>query len=56
MEPRAVVREGEVVARQMMNISLSFDHRLIDGHEGAEFAQRIKGYIEDPELMMLEMS
>jgi len=56
MEPRAVVREGEVVARQMMNISLSFDHRLIDGHEGAEFAQRIKGYLEDPELMMLEMS
>jgi pyruvate dehydrogenase E2 component (dihydrolipoamide acetyltransferase) len=56
MEPRAVVRDGQIVARQMMNISLSFDHRLIDGHEGAEFAQRIKGYLEDPELMMLEMS
>ena len=56
MEARAVVRDGQVVARQMMNISLSFDHRLIDGHEGAEFAQRIKAYIEDPEMMMLEMS
>jgi pyruvate dehydrogenase E2 component (dihydrolipoamide acetyltransferase) len=56
MEARAVVRDGEVVARQMMNISLSFDHRIIDGHEGAEFAQRIKGYLEDPESMMLEMS
>ena len=56
MEQRAVVREGQVVARPMMNISLSFDHRLIDGHEGAEFAQRIKGYLEDPELMLLEMS
>jgi pyruvate dehydrogenase E2 component (dihydrolipoamide acetyltransferase) len=55
MEPRAVVRDGEIVARQMMNISLSFDHRVIDGHEGAAFAAQIKRYLEDPELMMLEM-
>lgn len=56
MEARAVIREGAVVPRQMMNISLSFDHRVIDGHEGAAFAQRVKHYLEDPELMMLEMS
>ena len=55
MEPRAVVRDGEVVVRQMMNISLSFDHRIIDGHEGAAFAEHIKRYLEDPELMLLEM-
>jgi pyruvate dehydrogenase E2 component (dihydrolipoamide acetyltransferase) len=55
MEPRAVVRDGEIVARQMMNISLSFDHRIIDGHEGAAFAEHIKRYLEDPELMLLEM-
>ena len=55
MEPRAVVRGGEVVVRQMMNISLSFDHRIIDGHEGAAFAEHIKRYLEDPELMLLEM-
>ncbi len=55
MEPRAVVRGGQIVARQMMNISLSFDHRVIDGHEGADFTQRIKHYLEDPELMLLEM-
>ena len=55
MEARAVVRGSEIVARQMMNISLSFDHRVIDGHEGAAFAGDIKRYLEDPELMMLEM-
>ncbi|MGM0574407.1 MAG: dihydrolipoamide acetyltransferase family protein [Myxococcota bacterium] len=56
MEDRAVVREGQIVARPMMNLSLSFDHRVIDGHEGAAFAQRIKEYLEDPELMLLEMA
>lgn len=56
MTKRAVVRGDAIVARQMMNISLSFDHRIIDGHEGAAFAQTIKVYLEDPELMMLEMA
>ncbi|PIE18735.1 MAG: dihydrolipoamide acetyltransferase [Proteobacteria bacterium] len=55
MQKRAVVRDDRIVARQQMNISLSFDHRVIDGHEGAAFAQEIKRYLEDPELMMLEM-
>jgi pyruvate/2-oxoglutarate dehydrogenase complex dihydrolipoamide acyltransferase (E2) component len=39
-----------------MNLSLSFDHRVIDGHEGAAFAQAIKAYLEQPELMLLEMT
>lgn len=55
MSKRAVVVDDQIVARQRMNISLSFDHRLIDGHEGAAFAQEIKRYLETPELMMLEM-
>lgn len=55
MTKRAVVVEDQIVARQRMNLSLSFDHRLIDGHEGAAFAQEIKRYLETPELMMLEM-
>jgi len=50
------VRDDAIVARTMMNLSLSFDHRVIDGHEGAAFAQEIKRYLEDPELMMLEMT
>lgn len=56
MAKRAVVRGDAIVAREMMNLSLSFDHRVVDGHEGAAFASEIKRYLEDPELMMLEMS
>ena len=55
MEDRAVVRDGQIVIRPMLNLSLSFDHRVIDGHEGAEFAQKVKYYLEDPQLMLLEM-
>ena len=58
MQKRAVVLDGDggdqIVARRRINLSLSFDHRLIDGHEGAAFAQAIKAYLEDPELMLLE--
>jgi len=55
MQKRAVVLDDDtIVARRRMNISLSFDHRLIDGHEGAAFAQAVKTYLEDPELMLLE--
>ncbi len=56
MQKRAVVRGDDIVARTMMNISLSFDHRVIDGHEGAAFCQAIKAYLEQPDLMMLEMA
>lgn len=57
MSKRAVVLDDDrIVARRRMNISLSFDHRVIDGHEGAAFAQAIKGYLEQPELMLLEMT
>ena len=56
LEQRAVVHDGQIVARHRMNLSLSFDHRVIDGHEGAEFAQKVRYYLEDPEAMMLEMS
>lgn len=56
MNKRAVVLDDDrIVARTRMNLSLSFDHRLIDGHEGAAFAQEVKRYLETPELMLLEM-
>jgi pyruvate dehydrogenase E2 component (dihydrolipoamide acetyltransferase) len=38
----------------MMNISLSFDHRVIDGHIGAAFAQQVKSYLQSPTLLFLE--
>jgi len=55
IEERAVVIEGEVEVRPMMYLALSYDHRLIDGRESVTFLKRIKGLIEDPERLMLEV-
>jgi 2-oxoglutarate dehydrogenase E2 component (dihydrolipoamide succinyltransferase) len=52
---RAVVRDGQIVARPMMYLALSYDHRLIDGREAVGFLIRIKECIEDPERLLLEV-
>jgi len=51
IEERAVVREGKVVARPVMPMSITFDHRLIDGEEGLKFALTLRSLIEDPEQL-----
>jgi len=51
IEPRPVVLGGQIVIRDRMYMSCSFDHRLIDGHVGAAFVQSIRGYIERPETL-----
>jgi pyruvate dehydrogenase E2 component (dihydrolipoamide acetyltransferase) len=43
------------VIGEVMLLSLSFDHRVVDGHVGAAFAYDIIGYLENPETLMLEM-
>jgi len=48
IEDRAVVREGRVVVRPMMPMSVTFDHRLIDGEQGLKFALTLRSLIEDP--------
>ncbi|MET0152416.1 MAG: dihydrolipoamide acetyltransferase family protein [Candidatus Binatia bacterium] len=48
MAERAVVRDGEVVARQTMRVTMSSDHRVIDGAEAAQFLQTLKAMLEDP--------
>ena len=50
--PRPVVLEGEVVVRQMVTLSLAFDHRLVDGAPAARFLQRIKRLVENPYLLL----
>lgn len=52
---RAMVVDGEVVARPMMYIALTYDHRLIDGREAATFLCRVRDKIEDPYRMLLEI-
>lgn len=49
-----VVRNGEIVARPIMYISLSYDHRLLDGKEGAGFLKRVQDLLNEPRLMLLE--
>ncbi len=53
IEPRAVVIPGQIVAQQMMTLSLSIDHRVINGAQGGEFLARLKDLIETASLDLL---
>ena len=55
IQDRPVVRDGEIVSRPIMNLALSYDHRLIDGREAVSFLKLIKEYIEDPSELFLEL-
>ncbi len=55
IRPTPVVHEGRIVARDVMNVSLSFDHRVVDGHVGAAFAYTLVAFLEDPTLLFMEM-
>jgi 2-oxoisovalerate dehydrogenase E2 component (dihydrolipoyl transacylase) len=48
-----VVRDGQVVIRKMMNLSSSFDHRIVDGWEAASFIAKVKGYLEQPATLFI---
>ena len=50
---RPAVKNGQIVIRKMMNLSSSFDHRVVDGAIGAEFLAAFKKLIEDPLTMLL---
>ncbi len=52
IEERAVVVNGQVVARPMMYLALSYDHRIIDGRESVSFLVRVKELLENPELLL----
>jgi len=56
IKKKPVVRDGEIVVGDVMLLSLSFDHRIIDGHVGAAFAYEIIGFLEDPDRLFLEMA
>lgn len=55
IEERPVVRGGQVVARPMMYLALSYDHRIVDGKEAVTFLVRIKENLEDPQRFILEL-
>jgi len=51
---RPMMLGGAVVARKMMNLSSSFDHRVVDGHTAARFIQRVRTYLECPATLFVE--
>jgi 2-oxoisovalerate dehydrogenase E2 component (dihydrolipoyl transacylase) len=53
---RPVARNGEMMIRSMMNVSSSFDHRIIDGYDAARFIQELKRVIEQPALLFPDLS
>jgi 2-oxoglutarate dehydrogenase E2 component (dihydrolipoamide succinyltransferase) len=55
IEERAVVKDGQIVARPMMNLALSYDHRIVDGREAVTFLVRVKECLEDPRRFLLEV-
>lgn len=55
MKQRPAVHDGAIVIRWLMNLSISLDHRLVDGWDGAMFLQEVKALLEDPTTMFLEM-
>lgn len=51
---RPVVHNGHIAVRKMMNLSSSFDHRVVDGFNAAQFIQRIKALLQHPSLMFMD--
>ncbi|MDD9932708.1 MAG: dihydrolipoamide acetyltransferase family protein [Myxococcales bacterium] len=54
MKERPVVRDGEIVIGRVMLLSLSLDHRIVDGHHGAAFAYDVIRYLEEPARLLLD--
>ncbi len=55
IEERAVVRGGQIVARPMMSLALSYDHRIVDGKDAVTFLVRVKECLEDPQRFLLDL-
>ncbi|MBY0567763.1 MAG: 2-oxo acid dehydrogenase subunit E2 [Hyphomonadaceae bacterium] len=51
---RPMVKNGQIVVRKMMNLSSSFDHRVVDGYDAAAFIQRVKGMLEHPAALFID--
>jgi 2-oxoglutarate dehydrogenase E2 component (dihydrolipoamide succinyltransferase) len=55
IQERPVIREGQIVIRPMMYVALTYDHRIVDGREAVTFLRHIKGLLEDPARILLEV-
>jgi 2-oxoglutarate dehydrogenase complex dihydrolipoamide succinyltransferase (E2) component len=55
IQEKAVVRDGQIVIRQMLNFGLSFDHRIVDGAYAVQFLRKMITYLEDPDSWLIEV-
>jgi 2-oxoglutarate dehydrogenase E2 component (dihydrolipoamide succinyltransferase) len=55
IEQRPVVVDGEIVARPMMYVAVSYDHRLVDGEQAVTFLVRVKERLEAPARLLLDV-
>ena len=55
IQERPVAREGQIVIRPMMYVALTYDHRIVDGREAVTFLRHVKGLLEDPARILLEV-
>ena len=55
IQQRPMVVDGEIKARPMMYLALTYDHRIVDGKEAVSFLVRIKDAIEDPQRLLLDI-
>jgi pyruvate dehydrogenase E2 component (dihydrolipoamide acetyltransferase) len=56
IRPTPIVKDGAVVVRDVMHVSVTSDHRVVDGHEAAAFAYDVIRTLEDPDLLLMQMS
>ncbi|HYK52897.1 MAG TPA: 2-oxo acid dehydrogenase subunit E2, partial [Candidatus Eremiobacteraceae bacterium] len=54
IQERPVVRNGQIAIRHMMYLSISFDHRVVDGALAARFVREVADYLASPALMLME--
>ena len=55
IKQKPVVKNGQIVVGNVMNLGVSFDHRVIDGHTGASFVQDLAEFLQDPDRLLLQM-
>ncbi|HEY6098926.1 MAG TPA: 2-oxo acid dehydrogenase subunit E2, partial [Anaeromyxobacter sp.] len=56
IRPTPVVRDGQIVVRDVMHLSVTSDHRVVDGHEAAAFAYEVIRHLEDPNLVFMHLA
>ena len=56
IRPTPIVRDGQIVVRDVMHVSITSDHRVVDGHEAAAFCYEVIRLLEDPNLLFMHMA